>query len=158
MAKRREFLEQFSMNEPNMPVQCNLTGTAYETNGDFPARLREILVDHMVKPVRFMENIRSMYDAGARVFIEAGPGSTLTSFVDSTLEGQPHWTFSANLKGRSPTLQFLHTLAFLASRGLDIDLRRLTAHIPSQRPARKAASPACVRRSGGLGVKRSPRN
>src|SRR5205814_5401589 len=41
-------------------------------------------------PVRFVDQIESMYAAGARVFVETGPGSVLTGLVGAILGDRPH--------------------------------------------------------------------
>lgn len=127
----REFLERFRFYLPNLPVQCNLIGRAYDVDDGFPSRLKETLVRHLAEPVDFMGNIRSMYETGARLFIEVGPGSTLCSFIDSTLAGRPHWTAITNHPRRSASLQMLHALAFCAARGLRVDMRGI---IPDDEP------------------------
>jgi len=134
----RLFLDQVSIRPPSIPVQSNLTGRAYEVGDDFDQRLRDGLAAHMVRPVAFIENVESMYEAGARVFLEIGPGSTLCSFVDNILADRPHWTFPTNVPRRSPALQLLHALAFCAARGLPVDLDRL---VPGRAVAGSRPSP-----------------
>lgn len=119
----RKFLEKTEVHKPTVPVQCNLTGRFYETEGDFAAHLRDALARHLTRPVEFISNTLSMYEAGARLFVEVGPGSTISSFVDSTLADKPHWTIPTNLPRRSATLQLLHALGFCAARGLPVDIR-----------------------------------
>ncbi len=118
----REALEGLPVRPPEIPVQCNVTGSAYRGDGGFADELRDALARHLVSPVEFMDNIESLYAQGARFFLEIGPGSTLCSFTDNILGDRPHWSFATNLYGVSPALQLLHSLAYCFARGLDIDL------------------------------------
>ncbi len=137
----RRVLDAFPVKPPRLPVQSNLTGRAYENGDGFATRLRESLTRHMVEPVNFVANIESMYEAGARLFIEVGPGATLSSFVDNTLAGRPHWTVTTNTARRPPAVQMLHAIAFCAAQGIAVDLerilppRRLRREIEPSRPA-----------------------
>ncbi len=119
----RRLLNECAVHPPRIPVQCNLTGQAYDVNDDFAPNLRDTLVNHLSEPVRFAQNIQSLYEAGARLFVEIGPGSTLCSFVNAILADKSHQAIPSNLQRRPATLQLLHTLAFCATRGLPIDFR-----------------------------------
>ncbi len=128
----RTYLEFFPVNPPRVPVQSNLTGEAYTSGDEFAPRLRDTLAKHLTRPVQFIANIRSMYEAGARLFVEVGPGSTMASFVENTLGGEPFQSVPTNVARRSATLQLLHALAVCAAHGLPVDTRGLV----SSRPAR----------------------
>ncbi len=157
----RWLLNQIDVQPPKIKVQSNTLGKAYPTDGNFSESLREILAMHLVSPVQFINNIESMYHAGARLFVEIGPGAALCSFVDDTLGDRPHFTFPSNQARRSPTIQLLHTLAFCAARGLPVKskpLKKKTQSLVEQRGdeyrklkrsesavARKQSLPAVVR-------------
>jgi len=128
----REFLNKFTINLPNIPVQSNLTGEDYKIGKDFTTRLRDMLVEHLIQPVEFIKNICSLYDNGARLFIEIGPGSVLSSFVDNILINKPHWTIQTNLPQRSATLQLFHALAFCAAKGLPVDTSNISPEYKQQ--------------------------
>ncbi len=131
-------MEMVPVREPSIPVQCNVTGKAYAAGEGFEARVRDALAQHLVKPVEFVSNVESMYEAGARLFIEVGPGSTLCSFIDNVLGDRPHWTFPTNVSRVSPSRQLLHVLAFCAARGLDVDLDSVIAG--GSQPLRRSRS------------------
>lgn len=134
----REFLNKFTINPPKILVQSNLTGEAYKVDKNFASHLRDTLVEHLVRPVEFINNIHSLYNDGARLFIEIGPGSALSSFVDNILIDKPHWTVPTNLPQRSATLQLFHALAFCAAKGLPIDLSKIISEHKRQ-PLRRTA-------------------
>ena len=134
----RHILNEFPARPPRVPVQCNVTGRAYTNGSNFRQNLHEMLVRHMVEPVDFIGNVESMYEAGARLFIEVGPGSTLCSFVDNILGERPHWTIATNLPKRDPIGQVVHAVACCAALGLPVDLKRFQPVLFARRPLRAA--------------------
>ena len=76
-------LEEISFARPALPVWSNTTAGIYPETA---AEIRERLAKHLVCPVRFSEQIEKMYEDGARIFIEAGPGAVLTGLVEKTLK------------------------------------------------------------------------
>ena len=65
-------------SSPRVPVYSNALASAYPH--DRP-RIAAVLSEHLVSPVRFVDEIRAMYDAGARIFLEVGPRSVLTALT-----------------------------------------------------------------------------
>jgi acyl transferase domain-containing protein/NAD(P)-dependent dehydrogenase (short-subunit alcohol dehydrogenase family)/phosphopantetheinyl transferase/acyl carrier protein len=126
----RKFLDHITINPPKIPVQSNLTGRAYKSDEHFASYLCDSLPKHLIQPVEFINNILSLYEDGARLFVEVGAGTTLSSFVDNILVDKPHWTVATNLMHRSATLQVLHALVFCISRGLPVNLNGV---MPTQR-------------------------
>ncbi|WP_280336362.1 type I polyketide synthase [Nocardia wallacei] len=66
-------------HEPSIPIISNVTGALAD-----PARLRDprYWVDQVRQPVRFFDGLRRLReDHDVRVFVEAGPGSTLTALA-----------------------------------------------------------------------------
>src|SRR5690606_40992213 len=59
------------LRSPAFPVWSSATAAPYDTD---PAELAAALAGQDVGPVRFAEQIEAMYEAGARIFVEAGPG------------------------------------------------------------------------------------
>lgn len=109
----------------------------------------------MTRPVEFISNILSMYEDGARLFIEVGPGSTLSSFVDNILTESRHWAIPTNIPNRSVTLQLLHSLAFCASFGIPVDTRGIMPAPPRRRLLRRMSrSPV----SRGLEIPAAPKS
>ncbi len=58
-------------------VVKNIDGKLYNKNDN----IQEILAKHIMNPVRFKNVLQTMYDNGTDLFIEIGPGKTLSSFV-----------------------------------------------------------------------------
>lgn len=111
-------LANVSFNRPETPVFSNTTGERYP---DDPDEIRSLLARHIAEPLRFVDEIERLYEAGARVFIEVGPGLVLSGLVDRILEGRPHATLALDAPERSGWLQLAHLLAQATALGLPID-------------------------------------
>lgn len=70
-------LKNIEFNKMDSNVVKNLDGEVYGNNDDYV----QILVNHMINPVRFSKCITTMMDNGIDTFIEIGPGRTLSGFV-----------------------------------------------------------------------------
>ncbi len=47
----------------------------------------DILTQQVASPVQFVKGLRTLYDAGARVFVEVGPKKALQGFAEDVLGG-----------------------------------------------------------------------
>lgn len=86
-------LESVHFHVPTLPVYANSNAEVYPEN---PKRIREVLSDHLISPVRFLQGIEAIHGEGGRIFIEIGPGNTLTMLVDDILAGKPHLAIALN--------------------------------------------------------------
>ncbi|QLE76481.1 SDR family oxidoreductase [Streptomyces rectiverticillatus] len=114
-----EALEHRALGEAEFPVWSNRT--AAEHGG--PADVRAELARQIGAPVRFAEQIEAMYAAGARIFVEAGPGTVLTGLVGSILAGRPHRAVACAGRVGEDGRElpgFLDALAALAVAGLPV--------------------------------------
>ncbi|MFI1855946.1 SDR family NAD(P)-dependent oxidoreductase [Streptomyces sp. NPDC020480] len=82
-----EALGRQPLRPPEYPVWANRTAAPH---GAEPDAIRAELAAQIGAPVRFVEQIEAMYEAGARVFVEAGPGGVLTRLVGEILGDRPH--------------------------------------------------------------------
>ncbi|MGK4591986.1 SDR family oxidoreductase [Amycolatopsis sp. w19] len=111
-----------AVRAPEIPVWANATAAPYPST---PDGIRAGLAAQIGAPVRFADQIEAMYAAGARTFVEAGPGSILTRLVDAVLDGRPHRTVTLEGGRRTGIPGFLAALARLAVAGADIRTGRL---------------------------------
>jgi acyl transferase domain-containing protein/NAD(P)H-dependent flavin oxidoreductase YrpB (nitropropane dioxygenase family) len=109
------------IRSPELPVFANRTAAVYPAD---PAHIRTELAAQLVSPVRFVDQIEAMYAAGARVFVEAGPGAVLTRCVSAVLGDRPHRAIALEDR-RDGIAGFLDALAALAVCGVDVDPGRL---------------------------------
>ncbi|MDN3356375.1 type I polyketide synthase [Actinomadura sp. DC4] len=121
---------------PAHPVWSNGTAAPYPETPDL---VRALLARQVAEPVRFVEQVEAMYAAGARVFVEAGPGRVLTGLVRKILGDRPHTVVACDVSGENGVTRLLHALAGLAVAGVPVDLDPLfdgRARPAGERPAR----------------------
>ncbi len=70
-------LAKIDYKKPNMDVYTNLSGKNYKQVDSIVENLK----DQMCSPVRFIDCVENMIADGCQVFIEIGPGKSLSGFV-----------------------------------------------------------------------------
>ena len=121
---RRELaaaLRAAGVTPPQRPVHGNLDGMPYPAD---PVSIVARLESHLESRVDFVAQVRAMYEAGVRTFLEVGPGHVLTGLVGRILEGSPHRALSLDGGLR----HWLQTLASLHAYGHTFDAAALFAY------------------------------
>jgi acyl transferase domain-containing protein/NAD(P)H-dependent flavin oxidoreductase YrpB (nitropropane dioxygenase family)/acyl carrier protein len=111
-------LDAIGVVRPAVPVYGNRTAGPYPAD---PDEIRGELAAQVGSPVRFVEQVEAMYAAGARVFVEAGPGAVLAKQVTAILGDRPHRTVGFEQTGRRGLAGFLTALAQLAVSGTAVE-------------------------------------
>ncbi len=117
-------LRDLPLAQPHTPAFSNSTASEYPAD---PDAIRELLSDHLVNPVRFAQEVNAMYDAGARIFIEAGPKAVLTGLIGRCLHERPHLALALDRPERPGLLQLQTVLGTLAAIGVRVNLDPLFA-------------------------------
>ncbi|WP_037679297.1 type I polyketide synthase [Streptomyces griseus] len=112
-----EALAARPVRPPEFPVWANRTAAPYAADAD---AVRTELAAQIGAPVAFVEQIEAMYQAGARVFVEAGPGSVLTRLVGQILGDRPHRAVACEPRPDSGLRGWLDALAQLAVAGVPV--------------------------------------
>lgn len=112
-----EALAARPVHAPEFPVWSNRTAAPYPADAD---GVRTELAAQIGAPVAFAEQIEAMYAAGARIFVEAGPGSVLTRLVGQILGDRPHRTVACEPRPGGGLHGWLDALARLAVAGLPV--------------------------------------
>src|SRR5512146_1224272 len=81
----RKVLERLRLQSPKIPIVANLNGEFYPTGPDVVPRMLDILAQQVASPVQFTKGLSTLYDAGARVFVEVGPKKALQGFAEDVL-------------------------------------------------------------------------
>ena len=81
-------LRQLDVHAPVLPIVANVTGDFYPADADVEFML-DMLGRQVASPVQFVRGLHTLYDAGARVFVEVGPKKALHGFVEDVL-GESH--------------------------------------------------------------------
>ncbi|MET7680780.1 SDR family NAD(P)-dependent oxidoreductase [Streptomyces sp. NPDC005423] len=121
-ARFAEVLARHPVHAPEFPVWSNRTARPYGTE---PDAVRAELAAQIGAPVGFVAQIEAMYEAGARIFVEAGPGAVLTRLVDQILGDRPHRTVACEPRPDSGLPGWLDALARLAVAGVPVRTGRL---------------------------------
>jgi acyl transferase domain-containing protein/NAD(P)H-dependent flavin oxidoreductase YrpB (nitropropane dioxygenase family)/NADP-dependent 3-hydroxy acid dehydrogenase YdfG len=117
-------LAELPVSAPTVEVWGNTDAAPYP---DGPERIRAVLAGQLAAPVRFVEQIEAMYAAGARTFVEAGPGAVLTGLVRGILGDRPHTAVALDRAGEPGLPRLLRSLAELAVAGVPVEPEPLFA-------------------------------
>jgi [acyl-carrier-protein] S-malonyltransferase len=72
-----EVLKKIEVQDPRFPIVSNVTADVTKRGG----RERDLLIEQVTAPVRWVESMRCMKDAGASTFVEVGPGKVLSGLL-----------------------------------------------------------------------------
>lgn len=113
----RKFLSDIKLDVPYLEVYSNTTARPYPAE---PKAIAEQLVRHLVSRVEFIREIEAMYEDGARIFVEVGPGRVLSGLIDRIIGDRSHLAVTSNQSGRSGLVQLHHCLGQLAAHGVPV--------------------------------------
>jgi [acyl-carrier-protein] S-malonyltransferase len=72
-----EVLNAIQVNDPRFPIVSNVTADVTKKGG----RERDLLIEQVTAPVRWVESMRCMIERGASTFVEVGPGRVLSGLL-----------------------------------------------------------------------------
>ncbi len=119
-----EALAGLDLGSTTTPVYSNETAAPLPAE---PSALKAAIASQVGAPVRFVEQIEAMYAAGARVFVEVGPGRVLTGLVGKILGSRPHQVVAFEETGAAGEARLLAGIAQLACAGVAVDADALFA-------------------------------
>ena len=79
-----DFLKTLNFSPPNLNLYSNVTGRAFETDGDIDPFMQDYIIKQMSNPVRFRDELENIEKSGGQIFIEIGAGKVLSGFVRRT--------------------------------------------------------------------------
>ncbi len=85
----REMMGRLRLESPRVPIVANVDGEFYPTGADVVPKMIDLLAQQVAAPVQFVKGLRTLYDAGARVFVEVGPKKALQGFAEDVLGSDP---------------------------------------------------------------------
>jgi phosphopantetheine--protein transferase-like protein len=152
LAPMTAVVNALDLHPPKLPIWSATTASRYPTG--LP-ELRELIVRHLVEPVRFGPMVESMYCSGVRIFVQMGLGSAM-GFVGDTLHRREHLAVSAQAPKTSGMVQLARVVAALWTEGTEPDFDRLygpACRIPvADTAAHPIAAPSGQEVRLGLGV------
>ncbi|MEO9968499.1 MAG: beta-ketoacyl synthase N-terminal-like domain-containing protein [Hyphomonadaceae bacterium] len=121
-------LGEYKFASPAVPVFSNTSGTPYPKTA---SRIRDRLAKQVGAPVLFRQSLEAMYAGGARIFVEIGPGSVVSTIARNTLLTDDLHIISLDHKRTNDVTQFLSGLGQLSVLGFDLDLAQLFKDLPA---------------------------
>ncbi|TCO53689.1 type I polyketide synthase [Actinocrispum wychmicini] len=97
LATARTTVDSIAVQPPAVPVW---SATSLAPMPDDPAEIRDLVLRHLVEPVRFRPMIHRLHETGIRAFVQVGKGS-LTGFVEDTLGDREHITVTGDSADRT---------------------------------------------------------
>jgi malonyl CoA-acyl carrier protein transacylase len=79
----KDVIAKMNIQSPQKTIVANVTGVLYPTKKD---EIIDILAAQVASPVQFVRSMKTLYDKGARVFIEIGPKRVLNSLASDNLK------------------------------------------------------------------------
>jgi acyl transferase domain-containing protein/acyl carrier protein/NAD(P)-dependent dehydrogenase (short-subunit alcohol dehydrogenase family) len=74
-----------SVQPATLPIISNVTGRFYPMGSGVVPEMIDLLGKQVSSPVQFVKGLDTLYEAGARVFVEVGPKRVLYGFVEDVL-------------------------------------------------------------------------
>ncbi|MBF0233471.1 MAG: SDR family oxidoreductase [Desulfamplus sp.] len=115
------FLKTVHCRMPSIPVFSNATGLVFPSNCD---DIKKQLAAQLSLPVHFQQEIENMYQDGVRIFIETGPGTTLSKLIEDCLKHKQITVISTDKKGQHGLTSLLNALALLSVSGVDVSYQK----------------------------------
>src|ERR1700752_4540210 len=75
------------MESPRLPIVANVNGEFYPTGPGVVPQMCDLLARQVASPVQFVKGLHTLYEAGARIFVEGGPKRALPGFAEDGLGG-----------------------------------------------------------------------
>lgn len=71
------YINQVEIFEPKFPVYSNVTAEKFESLN----QIKELLVEQIIRPVKWQQIIENMISNGVKTFVEVGAGKVLTGLI-----------------------------------------------------------------------------
>ena len=145
-------------NRPHVPVVANVNGEFYPTGPNVVPQMLDLLARQVACPVQFVKGLRTLYDAGARIFIEVGPKKALQGFAEEVLgERGDVVTFFTNHPKVGDVVSFNQALCGLYAAGLgSAEAEAKHAKLPRTTVATVTAAPAAAKTSEPIVRRKQP--
>lgn len=111
-----QYYKDVKLGRPKVPLYSCATAGLFP---DSPAAVRKLAAGQWSTKVRFRETVLQMHADGVRLFVEVGPSSKLTAFVNDILIDRDFAALSTNVRRKNGVEQLLAVLGqlYVAGRG-----------------------------------------
>ncbi|MFZ0912714.1 MAG: SDR family NAD(P)-dependent oxidoreductase [Candidatus Korobacteraceae bacterium] len=136
----REMLSHLNIQPPRVPVIANVNGEFYPTGSNVVPQMLDLLALQVASPVQFVKGLQTLYNAGARIFVEVGPKKALQGFAEEVLgeRGDVVSLFTNHPKvGDIPA--FNQALCAMYAAGLGRGLTEAAVEVPAKPASSQSA-------------------
>ncbi len=134
-------LRRLRIESPAIPLVANVDGAFYPMGPNVVDRMIDLLGRQIASPVQFIKGLRTLYDAGCRVFVEIGPKRALHGFVEEVLGDDPEVVaMFSNHPKQGDITSFNQALCGLYAAGLGAGTRAASAANPAPVPTSGSAA------------------
>jgi len=84
----RRVLARLHLQPPQLRIVANTNGEFYPMDSAAVPKMLDILAQQVASPVQFVKGLQTLYDAGARIFVEVGPKKALQGFAEDVLSAR----------------------------------------------------------------------
>ena len=132
----RRVLERLHLSSPRVPIVANTNGEFYPAGPDARPQMVDILAQQVSSPVQFVKGLNTLYQAGARVFVEVGPKKALQGFADDVLSNRGDvLSLFSNHPKFGDTVSFNQALCGLYAAGFGRGIRDASTKVPEKQEA-----------------------
>lgn len=117
-----QYYKDVKVGRPKVPMYSCASAGLFP---DSPAAVRKLAAAQWAAKVRFRETVLKMHDDGVRLFVEVGPSSKLSAFVNDILIDRDYSALSTNVRRKNGVEQLLSVLGQLYVAGRGPALERL---------------------------------
>ena len=144
----RAMLTRLGLRPTRLPTVANVTGELYPTGDGAVEQMRDMLSRQVASPVQFVKGLHTLYDEGARIFVEVGPKHALQGFASDVLGDDAIVSLASNHPKQGDVPTFNNALCGLWGAGLgtgrdpvtreSVELKPGATAQPHSRPVREA--------------------
>ena len=112
----KQVISRMNLQSPKIPVAANVTGQFYPTSRE---DILEILGKQVASPVQFIKGMETLYEAGARVFVEIGPKRVLNALANDIFKDRSGvMLLATNHPRKGAVVSFNEALCGLLAAGI----------------------------------------
>ena len=138
----RATLARLGLRRPKLPVIANVTGELYPSGDGCEEEMLDMLGRQVASPVQFVKGLHTLYDEGARVFVEVGPKHALQGFASDVLGEDDALCLATNHPKQGDIATFNNALCGLWAAGLGAGREPVAREAAVLQPGATAQAPA----------------
>ena len=120
--------EAVKYNSPSLPMISNLNGKFFEPNS---SHFSKYWTDHARGAVRFFDGMKTLEKEGYNVFLEVGPGSTLSGMARLCVTHEEAFGWATSIGQKvNDSRQILQGVGDLFVNGIEINWDKFCEHLP----------------------------